>query len=85
MNELQAALEALTLRRAQCQALLSPDEDRAYLSMIGKIQIMLGFIAMPPALAAKLPASGPGSMVEAIAMSEAMARDVLAFCRPGMH
>lgn len=84
-TELQAALEALALRRAQCHDLLTPDEDRAYLSMIGKIETMLGFLALPPTLAAKLPASGPGSMAEAIAMSEAMVHDVLDFCRPGMH
>lgn len=88
LTPLQDAQRRLAAHYEAQRPNLLPDEDRAYLSMLGKMQTMAEFLSLPPELAAKLPASGDGSMDEARKMARAMAVDVDAYLvarRLAMH
>jgi hypothetical protein len=80
---LQAAQHRLARDYEAQQPKLLPDEDRAYLSMIGKLQTMQDFLqSNHPA-----PATGPGSLAAAIALSRSMVADIHRFidadaCKP---
>lgn len=76
LTALQTAQQRLAALYERKRPTLLPDEDRAYLSMLGKLEIMLTFLSIPPDQAAGLPASGEGSMIEAEKMAAAMAADV---------
>lgn len=81
--DVQSAIHRFTVHRMRRWAALLPDEDRAYLSMIGKLQTMQDFLqSNHPA-----PAIGPGSLAAAIALSRAMVADIHRFidadaCKP---
>lgn len=76
LRETQAALAA---RRQARMAEALPDEDRAYLSMLGKLQAMIEFLELPAEKVAALPATGEGSMFAGSELAEAMEADVRSF------
>lgn len=85
LAKLQAAQERLAaLYQAQRTTLL-PDEDNAFLSMLGKMQVLADFLTLPPKQAAHLPASGEGSMADAEQYAVAMADDVDKFVHASGH
>lgn len=78
-ERLRLAQTRLADRFHQQRAGLLPDEDRAYLSMFGKMETLIEFLDMPADQAAKLPAGGEGSMTAAQKMAKAMMIDVDAY------
>ncbi|GAB1392907.1 hypothetical protein MASR1M60_10700 [Rhodocyclaceae bacterium] len=88
LDTLQAVQQRLAAHYETQRPNLLPNEEHAFLSMLGKMQIMAEFLALPPDLVAKLPASGEGSMAEARKMAKAMVADVDAYLvekRLAMH
>jgi hypothetical protein len=77
-ERLRLAQTRLADRYREQRATLLPDEDRAYLSMFGKMEVLIGFLDMPACEAVKLPVTGNGSMAAAERMTRAILADLAA-------
>lgn len=82
-DEVRSSLAALAAHRARHMPVLLPPEDRAIVSLMGKLGIMAEFLELPAEAAESLramPAVVGGEAVTmdgAIALGRAMARDVM--------
>lgn len=78
-DRLRKTQTALANQRKERMAQMLPDEDKAYLSMLGKMQVLIAFLELPPEKVAALPATGQGSMFAGAELAEAMDADVRKF------
>lgn len=79
LERLEAAQAKLTALYGRQRANLLPDEDRAFVSMLGKMALLADFLRLPPEKVALLPACGEGSWIEGEQLAAAMAADVEGF------